>query len=96
MPSLAAWVQGTNPVQQPLDAIGSRVSGLLRRRPAVLPLQRRDQPPHVGKRRPTRLLPAEPMHEPLVHHIQLTRPRPAIGKVPTHDHTDDRTGRQSR
>ncbi|AEY85417.1 hypothetical protein SHJG_0136 [Streptomyces hygroscopicus subsp. jinggangensis 5008] len=35
------------------------------------------------------------MHEPLMHSIQFTRPQPDISKVPTHNHTNDQTGRQS-
>jgi hypothetical protein len=35
-------------VQQPVDAIGARVAGLLRQCPAVLPLQRSNQPPPIS------------------------------------------------
>jgi hypothetical protein len=85
-----------DPVQQPVDAIGTRVPGLLRQRPAVLPLQWSDQPTHVSQRRLTRLLPVEPVHEPLMQSTQFTGPQPDIGKVPTHNHTNDRAGQQSR
>ncbi len=41
-----------DPVQQPVDAVRTRVARFLRERPAVLPLQRSDQPP-ACKRAPT-------------------------------------------
>ena len=85
-----------DPVQQPVDAVRTRMAGLLRQRPAVLPLQRRNQPTHVSQRRLTRLLPVEPVHEPLMQSTQFTRPQPDISKAPTHNHTNDRAGQQSR
>ncbi len=69
-------------VQQPLNAIGTRMPGLLRQRPAVLPLQRRDQPPHVRQSRLTRLLPVEPVHEPLKQSARFTRPQPDTARSP--------------
>jgi hypothetical protein len=83
-------------VQQPVDAIRARVPGLLRQCPAVLALQRRDQPPHVSQCRLTRLLPVEPVHEPLMQSTQFTGPPPDISKAPTHNHTNDCAGQQSR
>jgi hypothetical protein len=85
-----------DPVQQPVDAIGPLVPGLLRQRPAVLALQRRNQPTPVSQRRLTRLLPVELVYEPLMESTQFTRPQPDISKVPTLDHTSDRAGQQSR
>jgi hypothetical protein len=36
------------------------------------------------------------VYEPLVRRVQFARPQPDISKVATHDHTNDRTGQQSR
>lgn len=73
--------------------VSARMAGLLRQRPAVLPL-RSDQAPRVSRRRLPRLRPAETVHEPQMHRFQCTRPRPDISKAPTHNHTNDRPGRQ--
>ncbi|GAA2386839.1 hypothetical protein GCM10010378_29760 [Streptomyces viridochromogenes] len=62
-----------DPVQQPVDAIGTLVPGFLRQRPAVLPLQRCDQASHVSERRLARLFPVEPVHE-LVMQRPVHRP----------------------
>lgn len=38
--------------------------------------------PHMSQRRLTRLLPVEPVHEPLMQSVQFTRPQSDTGKVP--------------
>lgn len=81
-----------DPVQHPLDTVRAVMAGLLGQGPAVLALQRSNQPPHIGQRRLPRLRPAEPVHEPLVHRIQFTRPHTHISKVPTHNHINERPG----
>jgi hypothetical protein len=85
-----------DPVQQPMDTIRSRMTCLFGKCPAVLPLQRSNQPPHIRKGRLPRLRPAEPMHEPLLQPAQLISPQPDISKVPTHNQTNDPAGQQSR
>lgn len=84
------------PIQQPVHPIRSRVTGLFGQRPAVLPLQRSDQSPHIRQRRLPRLRPREPVHEPLMQLAQARRPRPDIIKFPTHSQTNDSPGHQSR
>lgn len=81
-----------DPVQQPMDTVRSRVTYLFGQCPAALPLQRSDQTLHVGKRRLPRLSPVDPMHEPPVQSLQLTRPQTDISKVPTHNHTNEPPG----
>ena len=72
-----------------MDTVRSRRHLLFGQLPAVLPLQRSNQPPHIRERRLPRLLPIEPVHKPLMHRAQFTSPRPPIGKVPTHNQTND-------
>lgn len=64
MVEVGAWRTHSRLRSQPVDAIGARIPSLLRQRPAILPLKLRNQPPHASQRRPTRLLPVEPVHEP--------------------------------
>lgn len=44
-----------DPVQKPVDAVGACMARFFSQRPAVLPLQRRYQPPRIGKSGLTRL-----------------------------------------
>lgn len=85
-----------DPVRQPVDPVRTRMTGLLGRRPAVLPLQRSYQPSHIGQRRLTRLRPDETVHEPLVQSLQFTRPRPGINQNPAHDQTNELPAKPSR
>ena len=50
--------------QQPCIAVRCRVPGMLGQRPAVTPLQRRQQPTQILQRLPPDIRPAEPMREP--------------------------------
>lgn len=50
----------------------------------------------MRERRISRLLPVETVHEPLVHGTQFSGPQPDIGKVPTHNQTNDEAGHHSR
>ncbi|GAA2990910.1 hypothetical protein Sfulv_00880 [Streptomyces fulvorobeus] len=81
-------------VQQPVHPVRAPMPSLLRERPAVLPLQRRYEPPHIRQRRLPRLRPGKPVHEPLMHLTQTRRPRPHITKYPTHNQPNDQPGHQ--
>ena len=51
---------------------GVHLTGPLRQRPPVLPLQARDQPGHILPHPGPRLSPPEPPRDPLVHPVQLS------------------------
>jgi hypothetical protein len=68
-------VQASRP-QQPLHRLRTLKTGMLGQPPAVLPLDRRQQPPHERPRRTPRLHPREPVRHPAHQLIEL-RPPPA-------------------
>jgi len=66
------------PRKQALHPGGRRLPGLLGHLPAVLALDRAEQPRDVGAHPPTRLRPPEPRRHPRVQRIEIVRPAPDL------------------